>query len=137
MAETRRAGIATFVLRAKQYLAAIRPESDVLALETMYFADEVRDPHHEIDGWSAGENVQARELTIAKQLIESMTVGWNPGNYRDTYRERVEELIRRKSRGEEVISESGPPQEAEATDLMEALRRSAEELRERRPRRAG
>lgn len=137
MAETGRAGIATFVLRAKQYLAAIRPERDVLALETMYFADEVRDPHHEIDGLPAGDDVQPRELTIAKQLIESMTVGWNPGNYHDTYRERVEDLIRRKSRGEEIITEGAPADEAVATDLMEALRRSAQELQERRPRRTG
>ncbi len=55
MAETGRAGIATFVLHGSSTLAAIRPDSDVLALQTMYFADEVRDPHEEIDGLPAGE----------------------------------------------------------------------------------
>ena len=41
---TNRAGIATFVMRSKEYLVAVRPQSEILALETMYFADEIRDP---------------------------------------------------------------------------------------------
>ncbi len=44
MADTGKAGIATFVLHGKQYLVALRARGDVLALQTMYFADEVRDP---------------------------------------------------------------------------------------------
>ncbi len=56
--------------------------------------------------------------------------------YRDTYRERVDDLIERKRRGEEAISEGAPPEESNVTDLMEALRRSAEQLRARRPEKA-
>jgi DNA end-binding protein Ku len=62
-----------------------------------------------------------------------MTTGWDPANYRDTYRERVEDLIKRKERGEEIVTEGGgAPEESNVVDLMDALRRSAAEMRGRR-----
>jgi DNA end-binding protein Ku len=132
MADSGRAGIATFVLHGKQYLAAIRAREDVLALHTMYFPDEVRDPLEEIENLRTGAQFSDRELGMAKQLVESMTNKWDPGSYRDTYRECVEDLIARKRRGEEIITAGEPAGAANVTDLMEALRRSAEEMRARR-----
>jgi DNA end-binding protein Ku len=132
MADAGRAGIATFVFHGKQYLVAIRPRSEVLALQTMYFADEVRDPADVIDDLPAGQKIASRELTIAKQLIDSMTAAWDPEQYTDSYRERVEDLIARKGRGEEIVREGEPAGESNVTDLMEALRQSAEQMRGRR-----
>lgn len=144
MADTGKAGIATFVLHGKQYLVAIRARSDVLALQTMFFADEVRDPDEVIDnlpapgkqaqGKQARDKPAQRELTIAKQLVDSMSAAWNPDDYQDSYRERVEDLIARKRRGEEIVREGAPAEEADVTDLMEALRRSAEQMRGTRQR---
>jgi DNA end-binding protein Ku len=131
MAATGKAGIATFVMRGKQYLVTIRAEDDVLALETMFFADEIRDPRDEIENLPAKRPARGREFTIATQLIESMTVPWRPENYQDTYRERVEALIESKRRGEEVVIEGAPPEEGQVVDLMDALRRSAEAARGR------
>jgi DNA end-binding protein Ku len=135
MADTGKAGIATFVLHGKQYLVAIRARSDVLALQTMYFADEVRDPQDVIDNLPAAGKLARRELTIAKQLVESMSARWNPDEYRDSYRERVEDLIARKRRGEEIVREGEPGEEAGVTDLMDALRQSAEQMRGKRAKR--
>ena len=132
MADSGRAAIATFVMHGKQYLVAIRAMKDVLALQTMYFPDEVRDPREEIDNLPSAEGFSERELAMAKQLLESMTTKWGPENYRDTYRERVDDLIARKRRGEEIVREGEPAGEAGVADLMEALRRSAEEMRGRR-----
>ncbi|SRR6266571_2064062 len=132
MEATGKVGVATFVMRGKQYLVAIRPQRDVLMLETMFFADEVRDPHEEIDNLPAGHTFRGRELQIAEQLIGSMATPWKPENYRDTYRERVEELVESKRHGEEIVTEGAPPQETNVVDLMEALRRSAEAARGRR-----
>lgn len=129
MAATNRAGVAMFVMRGKQYLVTVRPDGDVLALETMFFADEIRDPDEELGGLPSSRPVRGRELSIAKQLIDSMTTSWEPEKYRDTYRERVEDLIERKRQGEEIVTESQPPEEGKVVDLMEALRRSAEEAR--------
>jgi DNA end-binding protein Ku len=133
MADTGKAGIATFVFHGKQYLVALRARSDVLALQTMYFADEVRDPDEMIDSLPTAEKQAPRELDIAKQLIDSMSANWNPDEYHDSYRERVEDLIDRKQRGEEIVTEGAPAEEAEVTDLMDALRRSAEQMRGSRP----
>jgi DNA end-binding protein Ku len=129
MADTGKAGIATFVLHGKQYLVAIRARSDVLALQIMYFADEVRDPQDVIDNLPVAGKPARRELTIAKQLVESMSARWNPDEYRDSYRERVEDLMARKRQGEEIVREGEPAEEAGVTDLMDALRRSAEQMR--------
>ncbi len=133
MADTGKAGIATFVLHGKQYLVVLRARSDVLALQTMYFADEVRDPREVLGALQPAGKLAPRELTIAKQLIESMTTTWSPKEYRDSYRERVEDLIARKQRGEEIVREGEPAGEGEVTDLMDALRRSAEQMKGRRP----
>ena len=122
-------------MHGKEYLTTIRAaEPDVLVLETMFFADEIRDPADVIDDLPTGENFRGQELTIAKQLVESMTTKWDPANYRDTYRERVEDLIERKQRGEEMVTEGGgAPEDSNVVDLMDALRRSAEEMRGRQP----
>jgi len=132
MADAGRAAIASFVLHGKEYLAAIRVYEDVLALETMYYADEIRDPRQEIDNLPIDVQLPDRELAIAKQLIESMRTQWRPDGYHDSYRARIEDLIERKRKGEEVVREGEPGGEADVTDLMDALRRSAEQMRNRR-----
>ena len=132
MAATNKAGIATFVMRGKQYLVAVRAEEDVLVLETMFFADEIRDPSSLTGSLPAGHPIGGRELAVAKQLIESMGTPWRPDNYRDTYRERVEDLIERKRQGEQIVAEAAPAQDTNVVDLMEALRRSVEGARDRR-----
>jgi DNA end-binding protein Ku len=131
LAATNRVGIATLVMRSKEYLVAIRPQEDVLALETMYFADEIRDPRSATGYQPSGQEAKPRELTIAQQLIESMTTDWDPENYRDTYRERVEDLIESKRKGEEITAEAPAPRPSKVVDLTETLRRSVEEARGR------
>ena len=126
MDESRKVGIATFVLRGKQHLVAVRPEKEVIGLETMYFADEVRDPAKEIDGVPVEAEFQPRELDTAKLLIESMATKWNPADYRDTYRAKVEELIDQKRKGEVVNLEKREAALPPVVDLMEALRASVE-----------
>jgi DNA end-binding protein Ku len=132
MADTGKAAIAALVMHGKQHLAAIRASHGALTLETMYFADEVRETPEEIGGLLTRE-VRGRELALAKQLIESMTTDWEPENYTDTYREQVEELIGRKRRGEEIITEEAPRAESNVVDLTEVLRRSMEQARQDRP----
>ncbi len=123
--------IASFVMRSKEHLAALRVDGDVLALETMYFADEIRDPMKEIDVKVSGQPPAERELSTAISLIESMSIKWDPTNYHDRYRARVEELIERKLEGEEVVTGTRPSRDTNVVDLMEALRRSVDEVRDR------
>ncbi|HEV2811074.1 MAG TPA: Ku protein [Acidimicrobiales bacterium] len=138
MEESGKVGIARFVLRTKQYLAAIRPADGVLVLETMFFADEVRDARRDIDNVPGDEvELSERERRIASQLIDSLTTEWEPARYRDTYRQRVLELIGRKSEGEEIVAERPAPGGGEVVDLMAALEASVRAARQRRTSSAG
>jgi DNA end-binding protein Ku len=123
MEEMERVGVGRFVLRTKEYLATIRPLGSGLALETMFFPDEIRDLSAVV-----GDNKKAapapRELAMAKQLIKSLEEKWEPRGFKDTYRDRVLDLIRRKSRGEEIVQEEQAEPEHKVIDLMEALKAS-------------
>jgi DNA end-binding protein Ku len=126
-------GIATFVMRSKQYLAAIRPEPDVLALETMFFADEVRDPVEEIEQLPSDPALKGRDIDMAVQLIDSMATEWDPENYRDTYRERVMELIDAKRKGQAIVTEQPSAASDNVVDLLAALRVSIDAAKDHEP----
>jgi DNA end-binding protein Ku len=136
MAKANRAAIGTLVMRGREYLAAIRADGDVLALETMYFADEIRDPDQDLDRMPARATPSPQELRTAGQLIDSMTGPWKPDEYRDTYTDRVNELIQAKKRGKEIAVAEEAPEATNVTDLMEVLRRSVESAQQRRGGRA-
>ncbi len=120
------AGIARFVLRSKEYLAAIRPMADAVVLHTLFFADEVRSAT-DIPEIPKGAEVEERELRIATQLIGLLKTDWNPSEYRDTYRERVLELIDEKAGREQIVAAPEPEaRRTEVADLMEALKASVE-----------
>ena len=123
MAEAGRIGIATLVMRNKEYLVAIRPEDDALALHTMYFSDEVRAPGREFSVPDT-EDVTDRELSMAQLLIESMESDWDPERYHDTHRKKVESLIEEKRSGHEIVIQEEPEAPAKVVDLMEALNAS-------------
>jgi DNA end-binding protein Ku len=129
MARTNRAGIATFVMRGKEYLAAIRADDGVLALHTLFFADEIRNPADELDNLPSQAPASGKELDMAKTLIESMSGPWRPQDYHDTYTERVEQLIDDKRHGGEIVAEAEPPAPTEMSDLLEALQRSISSVR--------
>jgi DNA end-binding protein Ku len=118
--------IARFVFRNKEHLAALRPSSGVLTLTTMRFADEVV-PQGDLEDVLPAEapKVPKRELEMAEQLIDSLSRSFDPGAYRDEYREQLLSLIERKAAGEEVVA--APQEEREPTkapDLMAALEES-------------
>lgn len=126
MLDAGRIAVGTFVMRTKQYLAAIRPQEDVLVLETMFFPDEVRDPVEELDDLPIDVGTAPRELTMARQLIETLSTTWQPERYHDVYRERVLELVEQKRQGREVTAEPRPAPSGGAVDLMAALQASVE-----------
>jgi DNA end-binding protein Ku len=124
MADADRIGIATMVMRNKEYLVAIRPEDDALALHTMYFSDEVRVPGKELPDLPDEGEVSNRELSMAQLLIESMESDWDPERYHDTHREKVEALIEEKRQGREIVIQEPAEPAAKVVDLMEALNAS-------------
>jgi DNA end-binding protein Ku len=131
MRDTGRVAIARVVIRSKEQLVAIRPMGDVLAMSTMVFADEVIDPAT-IDDIPGADDVEVRdrEVDIAKQLVESLSSEFEPGKFRDTYRDEVLALIERKASGEEIAVQPARDEAAEPVpDLMAALRASLDAVR--------
>ena len=124
MADADRIGIATMVMRNKEYLVAVRPEDDALALHTMYFSDEVRVPGKELPELPDEGEVSDRELSMAQLLIESMESDWDPERYHDTHREKVEALIEEKRQGREIVIQEPAEPAGKVVDLMEALNAS-------------
>jgi DNA end-binding protein Ku len=120
MQESGKVAIATFVMRNKEYLVAIRPEADVLALETMYFADEVRSPANELPNLPRADSTNAQELKMANLLIDSMESEWEPERYHDTHRAKVEALIEEKAQGKTIAIAKAAPA-TKVVDLMDAL----------------
>ena len=118
--------IARFVLRNRESLAAIRAGKGVLTLTTMRFADEVV-PVDELGDVvpEKAPKVNKREQEMAEQLIESLSSEFDPGAYRDEYREQLLALIERKAEGKEIVaSEAEEPTATKAPDLMAALEQS-------------
>jgi DNA end-binding protein Ku len=121
-------GIGRLVMRNKQYLAAIRPYDDALAVSTMLFHDEIV-PVSEIPDVPTGRSgpkVSPGEVKMATQIIDSLTREWDPKRYEDTYRIEVLDYLKKKAAGEEIVVEEEPEEEADVTDLMAALEASLE-----------
>jgi len=120
--EAKRVAIARMVLRARSHLAAVRAVEDHLLVETMFFADELVDAS-QIPGATASR-LSARETQLARQLIDSTTVHFDPTRYKDVRGEALRELIERKAATAGVTVEEKGEERGKIVDLMEALKRS-------------
>lgn len=134
MEHSKRIAIARFVLRNKQYLAAIRPNGQTLTLSSMYFSDEIV-AQAELEDLPEKEysEVDKRELSIALQLIESLSNDFNPDKYQDDYRDQVLNMIEKKAEGQQVVSRPATAQGAKVIDLMQALEASLAEIKKEKP----
>jgi DNA end-binding protein Ku len=125
MRESEKVAIGRIVLRSKQQLCALRPTGEVLTLSTMLFGDEVLGPDgiDELGGLSDAAATD-RELAMARQLIDSLSNEFDPGRYRDDYRDRVLKLIEAKAAGQPMAPAPAEVEVAPAPDLMAALEAS-------------
>ncbi|WP_392900632.1 Ku protein [Streptomyces sp. LN699] len=126
LAKAGKAGIATFVMRQHEYLVALKAENGLLTLHTLHWADEIRDPRKEIDNLPGKTKVSEKELRMAEQLIETLSVTWDPDEFHDSFKEKVAALIDAKKAGDTVEKAEPAAAPTGAVDLMEALRASVE-----------
>ncbi|MEJ7765099.1 MAG: Ku protein [Acidimicrobiales bacterium] len=124
MEETGRVAIARFVMRTKQYLAAIRAKDGALVLSTMLYSDEVTTAGQldlpDMEKVAPSE----REVKMAEQLIESLSAEFDPARYKDEHREKVLALIEAKSEGQEIVTSPTAEEPTRVVDLMAALEAS-------------
>ena len=133
MKKAGKAGIATVVIRTRQYLAAVIPQDDVLLMNTLRYADEIR----EVEELGMPKSVlhakaSAKEIDMALRLIDDMSDEWKPEKFKDTYRddlmERIKEKIKAGQTEEITKPEKGEkqPKGADVIDLMALLKKSVE-----------
>lgn len=123
LAGDQRVAVAKIAFRDKEHLATLRVRAGAFVLETMYWPDEIRAV--EMEDLDPSVEVREAELQMARQLIDSMTSDFDPTEFVDTYREKVEAVVQQKIAGKEiaVIEEPGT---AKVLDLMDALKASLE-----------
>ena len=125
MADAQKVAIGRVVLRQKGHLVALRPHGDLLTMETMIYADEVVPADSlEEEATATETKVAARELEVARQLIEMLSAPFDPERFRDDHRDAVLALIERKVAGEEIAIAPAPAAAEPVPDLMAALQAS-------------
>jgi DNA end-binding protein Ku len=125
MQESKKVAVAKAVIRSKGFLTALRPIGDALTMSTLYYADEVLKPESIEELKSSHEmKLDERELAMAKKLIDSLSERFKPEKYHDEYRERVLDLIKKKSEGEEIVTQPAHEAKPKVINLMEALEAS-------------
>jgi DNA end-binding protein Ku len=135
MEESGKVAIARFVMRNKQYTAAIRAENGRLVMSTLSYADEVVDPADidELQGLDAVD-VSVKEVKMAESLVESLSATFEPEKYTDQYREQVLDLIKVKASGAELTVPESPVEKPKVVDLMAALEASVQAAKDARGR---
>jgi DNA end-binding protein Ku len=136
LSKTDKVGIARVVIRTRQYLAALMPLENALILNLMRFPQEIVQPEEFSlpSGNAKSYRVSPKEMEMASQLLESMTVKWNPDDYEDEFRGRLRKLIDdhvARQTGKKVKPSKTPaaatPQAAtNVVDFMALLKRSLE-----------
>ena len=139
MEDSGRVAIASFVMRTKQYLVAIRPADGTLMMSTMVYADELVGAD-DVPGLEELNEIEITdaEMTMAGQLIDSLTSDFEPEKYQDSYREQVLELLEAKAAGEiKTIEAPAASDDAAVIDLLAALEASVTAAKESRQTGAG
>lgn len=139
LASAKKYGIGQIAMRGRENLVALRPVGNGLMLETLRYANEVRDADDIFSGIGQ-QNFRPGLIEMATQLIEERTTEFDPGAHRDHYTEAVRELVRSKLEGGEAVAVGGgteaPAGGGTVIDFMEALKRSVEKAPAKKPARA-
>jgi DNA end-binding protein Ku len=122
--------IVKVALRQRESLATLRVRDGIFVLETMLWPDEVREA--EFPFLEEDIEVRPQELTMAESLIETMVADFDPSEYRDAYREALQQVIEAKVEGKELVAPETPAEAGPAVDLMAALRASVEAAKRER-----
>ena len=123
--EKEMAGVGRFTLRTKEYPVLIYPYREALILTTLYYGNEVVDPH-EVKDLQALEEPTKDELDLALKIMDNLAGDFDITEYHDTYKEQVEKLLAKKMKGETITVEE--PKTEEVKDIMTALQRTLAQL---------
>lgn len=126
-------GIARVVFREREYLAAVRPRGEALALDTMRFAAELRDEGELHLPSGAATELPGKQIDLALMLVDQLSAPWDPEKYSDRYQEAITRMIDRKLQGLPAPKAAPAAATGEVIDLAEILRRSLEQAKGEAP----
>jgi DNA end-binding protein Ku len=132
MQETGKAALGRFVRQGAEHLCLIRPKGDALALETMFISEDVNS-QAEIEEAVSGSEVKDAELGLAQQVIDSLAGEFDPAELTSQYRQNLRQMLEAKLDGQEIVKPEPEVEETPVVDLMEALKRSVEEVKGEKP----
>jgi DNA end-binding protein Ku len=130
---TERIGIARVVIRTREYLAAVMPRGDALMLMLLRYPQELVDAadYRIPEGAASDYRITDKEISMAEQLIESMSDEWTPADYRDEFRDRLRKVIEKRMKSKGVVQpatedEAAEPENAatNVVDFMSLLQQS-------------
>lgn len=133
---SKKVGLAKFVLRNKEHIALIKPHGNMLIVnELRYQAELLKSEDLKLP--SEKEKTTAKELDIAIQLIDHLTVPFKPERYKDTYVQEMKKIIQQKAKGRTIHPKTEAPKSTKVCDIMSLLQASLETSKkpERRTRR--
>jgi DNA end-binding protein Ku len=125
---TNKAGAARITLRTKEYPALLHPYKDALVLTTLRYAYDVVDPQ-DFEKLGKLPQTEKAELDLAIKIVNDLSGEFDISEFEDTYQKKVEALVAKKLKGEKIIVEK--PLEAEAKNLMAALRETLKQLEQK------
>ena len=132
LAETGMTAVAKIAFRDREHLCSLRPLDGLLLMNTLHWPDEIR-PAAELKGVDAEVDVNARELQMAKALVENLAEErFDPGRFQDDYHQALMEVVNAKVQGEEVIAAPEAESAPAVMDLMEALKASVDQAKKQR-----
>jgi DNA end-binding protein Ku len=120
LTETKRDAIAKIAMHSREHVVLIRPAEGGLVLHTLYYEREL---HKGNQAEAPKTKFSAKELDMAKSLVQHLTAEFKPGEFHDTFRDNVERLIAEKKKGEKITTVK-QPRNAPVIDLMDALKKS-------------
>jgi DNA end-binding protein Ku len=126
--ETGKAAVGKLVLSSKEHLVLLRPSGDALAIELLFYPEDVR-PKDEIEDIVHDTEVAGAELEMAKQLVESLSRAFEPGEFENEHKRDLIALIEKKLAGEEITMAPEPERREPVPDLMAALQASLEQAK--------
>jgi DNA end-binding protein Ku len=120
LAQTKHHAIAKLAMHGREHIVLLRPHDESMVLHTLFYPNELHEANRAAP---KSTKLPAKELELAKSLVQHLTSPFKPAAFHDTYRENVERLIRQKQKGQK-ISLVAKPKKAPVIDMMEALKQS-------------